>query len=122
MMGRIAARVEDDPLYRSFMDADHALPEATAADAISAAARQVAETVNARAIVTYTNSGSTAMRAARERPEVPILALTPRHAVARMLALVWGVLPMPAEDPGDFTDIVRVAIRRTRRAGLGRTR
>src|SRR3546814_18925027 len=68
-MNSIAIAVERDPLYRGIMEAEHTLPEHTAADAITAAARQVAETIAAAAIVTYTMSGSTALRAARERSE-----------------------------------------------------
>src|SRR5690606_35770505 len=73
MMDRIIGRVEVDPSYRRIVDALHPKPEATAADALSAAAAQVARTLSAAAIVTYTTSGSTTLRAARERPDVPIL-------------------------------------------------
>ena len=66
-------------------------PDPTAADAITAAARQVAETVNAAAIVTYTTSGSTTYRASRERPHAPILGLTANRRTARRLVLAWGV-------------------------------
>ena len=77
MMNRIVEHVERDPSYRRHVDWQQQDPEATTADAITAAARQVAETLDAAAIVTYTSSGSTALRAARERPPVPILVLTP---------------------------------------------
>jgi pyruvate kinase len=71
MMNRIIERVERDPGYRAIMDAAHPDPESTAPDAITAAAAQVASTVRAAAIVTFTSSGSTSLRAARERPTVP---------------------------------------------------
>ena len=67
-MDRIVRRVEKDPLYRGYLDAYHAEAEHTAADAITLAAREVASTMRAAAIVTYTTTGSTALRAARERP------------------------------------------------------
>ena len=73
IMDRILKSVESDPLYRRLMDASRREPEATTADAISAAARQCAHTLSAAAIVTYTNTGSTTLRAARERPDVRIL-------------------------------------------------
>jgi pyruvate kinase len=88
------------------MDAEHADPEHTASDAITAAARQVAHTIGAAAIVTFTTSGSTTLRAARERPDVPILCLTEREATARRLSLCWGVSPVVAPDIKDFTDMV----------------
>jgi pyruvate kinase len=110
MMDRIIVRVEHDPLYRSIMDAVHAEPEATAADAITAAARQIAHTVRAAAIVTYTTSGSTTLRAARERPDVPILCLTENVDTARRLALAWGVHTVITEDVKNFGDMVQKAV------------
>ena len=77
-----------DPLYRRLMDASRHEPEATTADAISAAARQCAHTLSAAAIVTYTNTGSTTLRAARERPDVRILCLTPNLNTARRMTLM----------------------------------
>jgi pyruvate kinase len=112
MMNRIIERVERDPFYRNLLDAVHAAPEATAADAITAAARQVAHTVSAAAIVTYTTSGSTAQRAARERPDVPILSLTANVATARRLALTWGVHCVISEDVTSFAEMVDMACAR----------
>jgi pyruvate kinase len=106
MMDRIIARVEHDPRYRRFVQADHADPEATSADAITAAAAQVADTIRAVAIVSYSVSGSTTLRAARERPAVPILGLTPKVGTARRLALAWGVHSVLTEDATDFVDMV----------------
>jgi len=54
--------------------------------------RWAAPTLSAAAIVTYTTSGSTTLRAARERPDVPILCLTPKLETARRMALIWGVI------------------------------
>jgi pyruvate kinase len=110
MMNRIAARTERDRLYRHLIDADHAEPEATTADAITAAARQIAHTIKAAAIVTYTTSGSTTLRAARERPEVPILCLTQRLETARRLSLCWGTHAVVTEDINSFQEMVAKAI------------
>jgi pyruvate kinase len=109
MMNRIAEQVERDPLYRSIMDAEHANPEATAADAITAAAAQVAQTIGAVAIVTYTTSGSTTLRASRERPRVPIICLTPSTPTSRRLSLAWGVHTVPGVDATSFADMVEKA-------------
>jgi pyruvate kinase len=118
MMDRIIARVERDPLYRRLTDASREEPEATSADAISAAARQVAHTLGAACIVAYTGSGSTTLRAARERPHAPILGLTPSLDTARRMALVWGVHPCVSEDAHNFADMVQKAQRAARREGL----
>ena len=106
IMNRIIARVERDETYRTILDAVHTNPEETAPDAITAAAAQVANTVRAAAIVTFTTSGSTALRAARERPTVPILCLTESEATARRLAMTWGVHCVVTEDIRDFADMV----------------
>ncbi len=118
MMGRIIARVEEDPLYRSLIEPERSLPEETSADAITFAAKQVAQTLRAAAIVCYTTSGSTALRASRARPHVPILALTPSLSTARRLALVWGVYCVETEDARDFDDMVNKAVRTARELGF----
>lgn len=109
IMDRITRRVESDPAYRSIMDAQHPDPQHTAADAITAAAKQVAHTIQAAAIVTYTTSGSTTLRAARERPEVPILCLTSNLETARRLQLAYGVHSVHEADVKDFAEMVRKA-------------
>jgi len=109
MMDRIAVRMESDSGYRDALNAARRDPEPTAADAISQAARQVAETISAAAIVTYTTSGSTTLRASRERPEAPILGLTSNLQTARRLALAWGVRPEHTEDVSNFAEMVRKA-------------
>jgi len=119
VMESIAETVERDPLYRGIMDAEHARPEPTTADAISAAAAQVASTVNAAAVVTYTTSGSTALRASRERPTVPILVLTPRRDTARRLSIAWGLHCVETQDAKNFADMVDNACRAALEQGIG---
>jgi len=106
MMNRIAAQVEQDPTYPGIIYAQQTEPEATGADALSAAARTIADTLNAAAIVCWTNSGSTGLRAARERPQLPIIVLTPIEETARRLTLVWGVHCVLTEDARDLDDMV----------------
>ncbi len=91
MMHRIISQTEQERFYRPGLEALQINLQATGSDAISAAAAQTAETVEAKAIITHTRTGSTAYRAARERPTVPILCLTPTLEAARQLCLVWGV-------------------------------
>jgi pyruvate kinase len=89
-MDKIAQSAEGDSFYRGIMNAQRNDPQPTTADAISTAARSISETLSVAAIVSYTESGSTAMRVARERPNIPIITLTPIAATARRLALAWG--------------------------------
>jgi pyruvate kinase len=111
MMNRIVCRVHEDPLYRSLLEGSRIELEHSAPDAISAAACQVASMVGAAAIVSYTTSGATALRAARERPPVPILVLTSKLGTARRLAVLWGAHCVHTSDVKNFTDMVQKAAR-----------
>jgi pyruvate kinase len=110
-MDRIAQEVESDPTYRTIIQGQRAEPEATGADAIAAAASQIAETLDLSAIICWTSSGSTAFRVARERPEPPIVAISPNLSTGRKLSLVWGVHCVVAEDAHDQDDMVERACR-----------
>lgn len=110
MMNRIIREVEGDQNYRQIINASHDEPEPTVSDAITLAARQVAETVNASCIVTYTTSGSTTVRASRERPAVPILCVTANERTARRLAMAWGVHAVHVEQEQRFSAVVKRAV------------
>ena len=118
MMNRIIETIEKDPLYLKLVHADEILPNPTEADAISDAARHVADLVNAKAIVTFTTTGSTAFRAARGRPNTPLLGLTPDLRVARKMSLVWGVHSVNTRDVSSFGEMVGKSTRIARREGF----
>jgi pyruvate kinase len=119
-MNRIAEEVENDPIYRSIIQAQRSEPEATGADAISAAARQIAETLDLSALVCWTFSGSTGLRVARERPSSPIVAISPNVATGRKLSLVWGVHCVVAADAKDQEDMVDRACRLSFKDGFAK--
>jgi pyruvate kinase len=118
MMDRIVARTEQDPVWRRIMDAQHPDPERTASDAITKAAAQVAHTIGAAAVVTYTTSGSTALRCARERPEVPILCLTSQIGTARRMAVVWGIHAVQTPEVNTVSEMVDKACAIAKREGF----
>ena len=120
MMDRIVARVEIDEGWRNLMEANRFAPTRSTADAIAAAARQVAHTIGAKVICALTSSGSTARRAARERPDAPIMCLTPSEETARRMALVWGVHAVVAPDPHSMTDAVIKAAKVAQREGFAK--
>lgn len=119
-MNRIAEEVERDQVYRAVINAQRAAPEATGADAIAVAARDVAETLDLKAVIAWTSSGSTGLRIARERPQPPILALTPKSETARRLALVWGVHAVITEDARDVDDMADRACKIAHSEGFAR--
>jgi pyruvate kinase len=109
VMDRIARAVESDALYRNIMEAQRQEPEATMPDAILAAVHDVTHTIKASAIVCWTKSGSTGLRAARERPQAPILALTPIKQMARRLQIAWGLHCVETEDAHNLDDVAERA-------------
>ncbi len=126
MMNRIIEQVEADPQYRQLIDASHtsARPGGDVAEAVCCAMRRAVTLLHASAIVCYTSSGHSSLRAARERPECPVLSLTPDLAVARRLALAWGVHSVHVPDVKDVNEMVEQACevaRRERFADSGQT-
>lgn len=118
IMDRVITAVESDPYFREMVLDRPRKAEASGADAVVAAARQIAETVSARAIVTYTTSGATTLRVARQRPPVPIIALTPVTSVARKLCLAWGVQAVETADATGVRDMTEKATAKALEKGL----
>lgn len=121
MMDRIVVQAEADPLYRQLLDAGHVpnVPGATSvADAVCCAMRRAAALLQVRAIVCCTRSGHTSLRAARERPQAPVLSLTPLAATARRLTLAWGVHSLQVEDVASVEQLSRMAGLVARREGF----
>jgi pyruvate kinase len=120
IMDRIIREVEKDPLYRNLIDAQNVAPLPNRGDAICSALRSVTQIVGAVATVTFTMSGHTSTRAARERPSVPIISITPRLGTARRLALVWGVHSTVSSDVSNAEEMVGVACRAAADEGYAR--
>ncbi|PZX28172.1 PYRUVATE KINASE; tartrate degradation [Cupriavidus phytorum] len=119
MMDSIITRTESDPLYHDAIQASHTPPRAESADAIGYAVRHIAGLLKVPATVAYTSSGYSALRMARERPEVPILGMTPRMATARRLALAWGVHAVLCHEVVDVLEMTDLASRTVRNEGFG---
>lgn len=111
-MNSIADAIERDKGYLDVIASQRPEPDATAADAISFASNEIASTLDLRAIVCFTASGSTALRVARTRPAKPILALSPVPETARRLTMLWGTKCVLSPDANDLKDVVDKACRR----------
>ncbi|VVD94624.1 pyruvate kinase [Pandoraea eparura] len=118
MMSRIIRNTERDRLQRDTMGAIAATRHADATDAIGAAIRTAAEILPLSACVTYTLSGSSALRVAHERPNVPIVGMTPKIGTARRLAVVWGVHAVLGDDAKSVEDMVQHATEVVRAEGF----
>ena len=110
-MDNVAREVESDPIYLDVIRASRGGPKASVADAIVSAAREIAETTDIKAICCFSQSGTTVRLVARERPNVPIVALTTLMETARRLTLTWGAQCYPTGETTRFKEAVISAVR-----------
>ncbi|MCB1472995.1 MAG: pyruvate kinase [Rhodobiaceae bacterium] len=120
MMDRIITSTENHDAYRAAMDSLELDIEQSVEHAMAAAAALVAETIDACAIIAFTSSGTSAQRAARERPDMPIIALTPQLRVARQMALLWGAHSVQSDDVAGYDAMVEEAVRQARQEGFAK--
>jgi pyruvate kinase len=121
MMDRIARTVEADERYRSDMREHTPAPEDTTADAVSLGAVQMAYNLKAELIVSFTASGNTALRVSRNRPNAPILAITPNERPYRQLTVAWGVVPHMSDEIHSTDEMVENATKAIHATGLAET-
>ena len=119
-MNNVAVEVESDQTYRDILEASRRIDHQSVADAIVSAAREVAEAIHVKAICCFTQSGTTAHLTARERPRVPIIALTTIPETARRLCLVWGTTCFLTEEIERFKSAVVNGARAARELGIAR--
>ncbi|THG42045.1 pyruvate kinase [Sphingomonas olei] len=118
MMDAIGTSVERDPMHGDRVRFTETRPDPTTADALAEAAKNIATTVSAKAIICFTTSGSTARRVARERPSIPLLVLTPQMETARRLGMLWGAHAVHTRDVDSFEEMVAKSKRMALRHGL----
>ena len=124
MMNRIIEGTESDPLYRQLLEASHAAADSDRHDvtqAVCCAMRRASSLLGASAIVCFTSSGHTSLRAARERADAPILSVSPRLAVSRRLALAWGVHSVHGQETQDTNQLAETAADLAKQSGLAET-
>ncbi len=96
-------------------------PERNVPDSVSHASCVLAHHLGVSAIVAPTQSGQTAGRLSRFRPQTPIVALSPQPATVRKLALVWGCIPRLIQSPKDTDDMIELAAASALASGLVKT-
>ena len=117
-MNNVAIEVESDPTYTEVMEASRRAKRNSVADGIVSAAREIAETTDIKAICCFTQTGTTALLTARERPRVPIIALSSEIETARRLALTWGTNCVLSGNKTRFKEAVVSAVRAALAEGL----
>lgn len=108
MMGKIIEAAETAIPYQSLLR-ERGADTTEVNDAAARAACQIADQVQAKAIIAFTSGGNTAFRIAKYRPRQPILAVTPSENVMRRLALVWGALPVKRSVPESLDEVFSLA-------------
>jgi pyruvate kinase len=118
IMSQVAERIEASLKYGRILAAKKVGVFPSVGDAISHATCQTAFDIKAVAIITSTQSGSTARMVAKYRPVAPIIAATPSAKVARELTLVWGVCPIIVPSAGNIDDMIDVSVAAAKKAGF----
>tara|TARA_B100001250_G_C19782098_1_gene782314 strand:- start:570 stop:2027 length:1458 start_codon:yes stop_codon:yes gene_type:complete len=119
-MNSIATEVEKEKTYRQEIESSRTPLKRGVSDAITVAAREVAETTNIKVICCFTHTGTTAALTSRERPRVPIIALTPKIGIARRIALNWGLHCIVTEELNRFKMAVFNAAKAARSYGFAK--
>lgn len=117
-MNNVAIEVENDQTYREVFDASRGGPKQSVADGIVSAAREIAETADIKVICCYSQSGRTALLVARERPHVPIIAMTSLVETARKLSLTWGLHCVKTDEVDRFKTAVLHSARASIKEGF----
>ncbi|PKM24781.1 MAG: pyruvate kinase [Gammaproteobacteria bacterium HGW-Gammaproteobacteria-12] len=112
--------VQMGPDYQSQLDVGRPQAEATASDAISCAIRRISSILPVAALVNYTESGSSSLRASRERPKAPILSLTPSLATARRLTVAWGIYSVVNERLRRVEEVTSTALEIAQAQGMAK--
>jgi len=118
MMDRIARAVEPSLAYRHELDTDPDEPYATVGEAMSNAACDIAEALDAKAILVPTYSGRTASAVARHRPRRPVIAATHMTHAAQQLAIEWGIVPAAIGECQDVEDLWARTLDAARNTGI----
>lgn len=117
-MDAVAREVETDATYREVIEASRSGAKTSIADAIVSAAREIAETTDIKAICCYSQTGTTVLLVSREKPQVPVIALTSEMTTARRLCLTWGAHCEMVEPQKRFKGAVISAVRAAVGAGF----
>ncbi len=120
MMSKIIRQVENGPDYQTQLDVGRPQAEATASDAISCAIRRISSILPVAALVNYSESGASSLRASRERPKAPILSLTPSLTTARRLTVAWGIYSVVNERLRRVEEVTSTALEIAQAQGMAK--
>jgi pyruvate kinase len=119
-MSRIAVRAESALQYREIFTKQAKAQQTSVTEAISQAVANSALDLEAKAIVTSTESGYTARMISKYKPKSQIIAVTPVEQVLRRLQLVWGVIPVKGVSATTTDEMFEIAVKGALETGLVR--
>lgn len=117
-MSCIAEKAESAFEYREILLKKSAKQQVTITDAIGQAVANTALDLQAKAIISSTQTGYTARMVSKYRPQAPIVAVTSSEQVMRSLALVWGVTPIKGEQATSTDEMFDAAINGCLKTGI----
>ena len=111
VMRNIIKNTEKSTIFKKFLKTKSEEPiEKNISDAIAISANNIANVVNAKIIVSATESGRTAILVSKHKPNVPVIALTPKEETLKFLILKWGVIPFKVDAFKTVDEILQKAI------------
>lgn len=117
-MSRIAEKAESALNYRELFLKQRIAQETSVTEAISQSVAISALDLNAKAIISSTESGQTARMVSKYRPQAPIVAVTTQERTLRRLALTWGVTPVKGEQASSTDEMFDYALQGGVKSGL----
>lgn len=117
-MSRIAEKAESELNYREMFLKQRIAQDTSVTEAISQSVAISALDLNAKAIISSTESGQTARMVSKYRPEAPIVAVTTQDRTLRRLALTWGVTPVKGEQASSTDEMFDYALQGGVKSGL----
>ncbi|MNH74996.1 Pyruvate kinase [compost metagenome] len=117
-MSRIAEKAESALKYREIFEKQSHAQQTTVTEAISQAVANSALDLNAKAIITSTETGYTARMVSKYRPQSPIIAVTTVDQTLRRLALAWGVTPVKGKQASSTDELFECAMKGGVESGL----
>ena len=118
-MAKIAKQAEqDDPRFLPGANMWYEMDAQDTTNAVGHAACTLARDINAKAIMSITKSGYTALRMSKFRPATMLIAATPHEKTYHQMALIWGVYPLMVENLQNVDVLVYRCLEEGRKEGL----
>ena len=122
VMRRVIKNTEKSTIFKRFLKSKKDKIEGNSiSEAIALSANKIAENVNAKVIITATESGRTALLVSKYKPDVPVIAITPREETLKYLTMKWGVIPVKVKAFKTVDEILEKAVKIVKEKGIAKS-